>query len=75
MAWYAELKRRKWYCINGQNMVSWYSGYLYDLWWSSLSEEQKALVEECNRIEKERNDRELYTGLLKFGTISALFKR
>lgn len=70
MAWYAELKRRRWHCINGQDMIGWYSGYLYDLWWSSLTEEQKATIEENRRKEKERNGRELYTSLMKLGMIA-----
>lgn len=70
MAWYAELKRRKWYCINGQNMIRWYRGYLYDLWWNSLTDEQKAIVEENRRKEKERSDRELRTHLMQMGIIA-----
>lgn len=53
-------------------MISWYSRYLYDLWWSSLSEEQKAFVEEIKRKEKERNDMELCKRLMKLGMISTL---
>lgn len=30
MAWRAELRRRKWYCINGWDAISWYRKYLYD---------------------------------------------
>ena len=72
MAWFAELKRRRWYCINGQNMIRWYSRYLYDLWLSTSSEEQKAFVEEIKRKEKERNDMELCKRLMKLGMIDTL---
>lgn len=41
MAWYAELKRRKWYCINGIDMIYIYRKKLYDDWYNSLTEEQK----------------------------------
>lgn len=30
MAWYAELKRIKWYCINEWDAITWYSNYLFD---------------------------------------------
>lgn len=70
MAWYAELKRREWYCINGQNMIRWYRCYLYDLWWSSLTDEQKAIVEENRRKEKEKDGRELYTSLGQLGMLA-----
>ena len=44
MAWYAELKRRKWYCINGIDMMRIYKQKLYDDWYNSLTDEQKFLA-------------------------------
>jgi len=57
MAWYAELKRRRWYCINGGNAIRWYKRKLYDEWWTSLSEEEKAAVEENRKRAKEKRER------------------
>lgn len=56
MAWYAELKRRQWYCINAFNAISLYIKYLNETWWNSLTEEQKQhyheLKERRSEIEK-----------------------
>lgn len=58
MAWYAELKRRYWYCINGFYVIRWYKRFLYDEWWNSLSEEDKARVEESRKRRKEEADKQ-----------------
>lgn len=44
MAWYAELKRREWWCIRGMDMVSWYSDMLYAQWWESLTDEERQRI-------------------------------
>lgn len=49
MAWFAELKRRHWYCINQWDAISWYRKYLHDTWYASLTDEQKAKLEEQKR--------------------------
>lgn len=64
MAWYAELKRRKWYCINGIDMVSLYSQKLYDDWYNSLTEEQKQRYEEYKKAKAEKREREFKNMLL-----------
>lgn len=56
MAYWAELNRRGWYCINSFHMINWYKQILYDEWWESLTEEQKELV--IQRREQERLKRE-----------------
>ncbi len=58
MAWYAELKRRKWHCINGVNMINAYKRKLYDDWYNSLTDEQKQLLEEYRKEKAEKNRRE-----------------
>lgn len=58
MAWYAELKRRKWYCINGIDMVQIYRKKLYDDWYNSLTDEQKQRLEEYKKAEAEKRKRE-----------------
>lgn len=70
MAWYAELKRRHWYCINQWDAISWYRKHLYDTWYASLTDEQKAKLEEQKRLEKEKSDYELRTALMRLATIS-----
>ena len=68
MAWYAELKRRQWYCINGFNAINainLYIKYLNETWWNSLTEEQKQRYHELQ--EKKRiNDREKLNSYLSF---------
>lgn len=70
MAWYAELKRRHWYCINQWNAISWYRKHLYDTWYASLTDEQKVRLEEQKRLEKEKSDYELRTALMRLAAIS-----
>ena len=65
MAWRAELKRRKWYCINGFNMVDWYSDFLYDEWWNSLTEEQQQRIIQRRKERKERESREARNSLMR----------
>ena len=61
MAWYAELKRRKWYCINGIDMIQLYRRKLYNDWYNSLTDEQKQRLEEYRKAkaEKRKYDREM----------------
>ena len=49
MAWYAELKRRKWYCINSVDMIQLYKQKLYDDWYNALTDEQKQRLEEYRK--------------------------
>ncbi len=66
MAWYAELKRRQWHCINNTDMISWYSNKLYQDWYDSLTDEQKERLEEYKRKkrEKERKEAEMALSML-----------
>lgn len=66
MAWYAELKRIKWYCINGWDAITWYSDYLYDEWWNSLTDEDKKKIEEYRRKKEEQRRKELDKSIMKF---------
>ena len=54
MAWYAELKRRKWYCINGIDMIQLYKQKLYDDWYNSLLDEYRK-----EKAEKRKRDTEM----------------
>lgn len=55
MAWYALWK---WFSAFRttpyENMISWYSGKLYQDWYNSLTDEQKARLEEYRRQKRER---------------------
>lgn len=72
MTWRAELRRRKWYCINGWDAISWYRKYLYDEWYASLTDEQKARLEEQKRREDAKRQRELETDLMKLATMTSM---
>ena len=58
MAWYAELKRRKWYCINGVDMIQIYRKKLYDDWYNSLTDKQKQRLEKYRKEKAKKNQRE-----------------
>ena len=71
MAFYAELKRRKWYCINQFNAIRWYSRYSYDEWYNSLTEEQKQILEENRRIREEKRHKEAQAALARLMYMTA----
>lgn len=72
MAWYAELKRRKWYCINGVDMIQIYRKKLYDDWYNSLTDEQKQRLEEYRKAKAEKNRREAREALQRLLMMSAM---
>lgn len=72
MSWYAELKRRHWYCINQWDTISWYRKYLYDIWYASLTEEQKAKLKEQKRRADAKRKRELETVFMQFATMTSI---
>ena len=74
MAWYAELKRRKWYCIRAVDMIRVYKKHLYDEWYNSLTEEEKLRLEEYRKKEKERKEREAQEALYKLAYMTALIR-
>lgn len=49
-----------------------FSKYLYDQWYSSLSTEDKQLLAEHKRIEKEKDDIELQECLSKIAMITSV---
>ena len=65
MAWYAELKRRKWYCINGIDMMWIYKQKLYDDWYNSLKDEQKQRLEEYRKAKAEKRKRDAEIALAR----------
>lgn len=67
MAWHAELKRRKWYCINGIDMIQIYKQKLYDDWYNSLTDEQKQRLEEYRKAEAEKRKRDGEMALARLG--------
>lgn len=78
MAWYAELKRRKWYCINGFDMIHAYKKKLYDDWYNSLTDEQKQRLEEYRKAKAEKDRREareaLQRLLMMSGMVAGLYQ-
>ena len=75
MAWYAELKRRRWYCINQFDMIGWYSQYLYDEWYNSLTEEQKERLAEAKRRKEEERKRYVNTAIMKLAMMTGMCSR
>ena len=72
MAWYAELKRRQWYCINGGSATQWYRRKLYDDWYNSLTEEQKLRLEENKKKRAEQRDKELKQTMSQLLSMTAM---
>ena len=69
MAWYAELKRRTWYCINGVDMMRIYKQKLYDDWYNSLTEEQKQRLEEYKKAKAEKRKHDAEMALARLGLL------
>lgn len=65
MAWRAELKRRKWYCINGVDMISIYKQKLYDDWYNSLTDEQKQRLDEYRKENEEKRNHDAKMALVR----------
>lgn len=58
MAWYAELRRRDWYCIMGMDMVYEYRRECYENWYASLTDDQRQeLKERHERREAEKQEK------------------
>lgn len=75
MAWYAELKRRKWYCINGVDMISFYNQKLYDDWYNSLTDEQKQRLEEYRKEKAEQRKRDAEMALARLEWLYSFMNR
>lgn len=67
MAWYAELKRRKWYCIDGIDMIHLYKRKLYDDWYNSLTDEEKQRLEEYRKEKEEKRKHDAEMALARLG--------
>lgn len=75
MAWYAELKRRKWYCINGIDMIHEYKKKLYDDWYNSLTDEQKQRLEEYRKAKTEKRKHEAKIALARLEIMNMIIAR
>ena len=53
MAFYAELLRRRWYCVCEENWIQFYRKFTYDTWYASLTASQKEQV----RLAEEKSAR------------------
>lgn len=72
MAFYAEMVRRKWHCVNGCDMIRWYKKYRYEMWYASLSEEERVAYHDRLKRDRERAEREARNaimGLLSMATM------
>ena len=72
MAWYAELVRKRWYCICGIDMIHEYKKKLYDDWYNSLTKEEKERLKEIRRQEQEKADKELKITMLQLSAMKTL---
>ena len=63
MPWKAECNRRKSYCIFGWDAVSWFSECSYNEWRRSLTPEQIRKLEEYEKRQKEKRDKDLENAL------------
>lgn len=59
MAWKAECNRRSWYCIFGWDATSWFSEYSYNEWRRSLTPAQIRKLEEYEKKQKEKREKDL----------------
>lgn len=75
MAWYAELKRKNWYCINSINMIQIYRKQLYDDWYNSLTDDQKQRLEEYEKEEAEKRRRDAEMALARLGWLYSFMNR
>ncbi len=72
MAWYAELVRKRWYCICGIDMIHEYKKKLYDDWYNSLTEEEKERLAEIKKQKQEKADQELKMIMLQLSAMKTL---
>ena len=70
MAWKAECNRRSWYCIFGWDATSWFSEYSYNEWRRSLTPEQIRKLEEYEKKQKEKSEKDLEKA---FATILTMY--
>ena len=71
MAWYAELKRHRWHCINQFDAICWYRQYLYDKWYNDLTDEQKQHLEENKRKREEQRRKEAHEAIQRLAFMTA----
>lgn len=71
MAWYAELKRHRWHCINQFDAICWYRQYLYDKWYNGLTDEQKQHLEENKRKREEQRRKEAHEAIQRLAFMTA----
>lgn len=71
MAWKAECNRRSWYCIFGWDATSWFSEYSYNEWRRSLTPEQIRKLEEYEKKQKEKREKDLENAFAAILTMCA----
>lgn len=73
MAFYAEMRRRNWYCVNQRNLIIWYSNLLYDEWYNNLTEEQKQRLKEAKINRDIKREAELNNAIMRLITLTNFF--
>lgn len=73
MAYYAELKRRHWYCINQENMIKFYKKFLHEQWYSSLTDEQRNRLAEARKQRDAKRDAEFNAAMERLAYLSSMF--
>lgn len=72
MAWRAELKRRNWYCICGEDMPLFFKKYLYDKWYASLSKEEKEHYEKKKEEKAKKEEKEAIEAIANLACMSSM---
>lgn len=69
MAFYAELVRRKWYCVLGVNHIRRYNRLFYNEWYDSLTEEEKQQLAARKRQRAKQAEYEFNTLMMMMRTV------
>lgn len=72
MAFYAELLRRRWYCVCEENWIQFYRKFTYDTWYASLTASQKEQVRLAEEKKRKKDEYELHTALAELFAIDSI---
>lgn len=75
MAWYAELKRRKWWCINEIDIINIYRQKLYNDWYDSLTNSEKQELEKYKKKKEEKERQDTEKAIAKLCWLYSFMKR
>lgn len=72
MAWFAELNRRRWYCIIEMDAIREFKKKRYDEWWQSLTPEERERVLDQKERERQKNRDEARAAMQEMLMMEAL---